>query len=195
MKNICGKFCCRQTSMRKVFGLVFEWRIYASFRNLCISTYDAYMRHSASKVLKYFPRKVWSYILYQNLWNISSYWSMKKSRELFLFKRNAKPNHKGTLTPKMSFAADSHVAALSFSIQPLDRKATIVAVTLFSHNQWCCRDRNLRDRDFAIKAETVNPDRTFLWWQLKLTPWKMLQKIFGILPNTKIKVFAVAMLQ
>jgi len=50
-KNICGKFCCKQTSTWKVIALVFEWRIYASFRILCILTYDAYMRHSAPKVL------------------------------------------------------------------------------------------------------------------------------------------------
>jgi len=49
MKNICGKFRCKQTSTRKVIALAFvhvnphpvysiEWRIYASFPNLCIWT-------------------------------------------------------------------------------------------------------------------------------------------------------------
>jgi len=27
-------------------------------------------------VLKYLPRKLWWYILYQNLWNLSNYWSV-----------------------------------------------------------------------------------------------------------------------
>ena len=44
-------------------------------------------------------------ILYQNLWNLSNYWSVKKSRGLFLFKRNEKKNRKGTLTLKMPFVA------------------------------------------------------------------------------------------
>jgi len=62
LENTCGKFRCKQTSMRKVIALAFiyvnphpvysiEWRIYASFRNLCIWTYDLYMRQSAPKVL------------------------------------------------------------------------------------------------------------------------------------------------
>jgi len=49
-----------QTSMRKIISLAFiyvnlhlaysiEWRIYASFRTLCIWTYDAYMSQSAQK--------------------------------------------------------------------------------------------------------------------------------------------------
>jgi len=61
MKTICGKVRCKQTSIRKVIALAFiyvnphlaylvEWRIYASFRTLCIWTYDAYMRQSAPKV-------------------------------------------------------------------------------------------------------------------------------------------------
>jgi len=61
MKNICGKFRCKQTSTQKVFALAFmhinphsaysiEWRLYVSFRTLCISTYDAYIRHSTPKV-------------------------------------------------------------------------------------------------------------------------------------------------
>ena len=52
MKNIFGKLHCKQTSTRKVIALVFEWRIYASFRTLCVWTYVAYMRHSDPKVLK-----------------------------------------------------------------------------------------------------------------------------------------------
>jgi len=62
MKNIYGKCRGKQTSTRKVIALALihvnpqpaysiEWRIYASFRTLCIWTYDAYMRHSAKKVL------------------------------------------------------------------------------------------------------------------------------------------------
>jgi len=62
MKTICGKFRCKQTSTRSVIALAFihvnphqaysiEWRIYASFRTLCIWTYDAYIRQSAPKVL------------------------------------------------------------------------------------------------------------------------------------------------
>jgi len=61
MKNICGRFRGKQPTTRKVIALVFlyvnphlayliEWRIYASFRTLCIWTYDAYMRHSSPKV-------------------------------------------------------------------------------------------------------------------------------------------------
>jgi len=64
VKNICGIFRCEQTSTRKVIMLAFihvnphlaysiEWRRYASFRTLCIWTYDTYMRHSATKVLIY----------------------------------------------------------------------------------------------------------------------------------------------
>ena len=41
----------------------------------------------------------------------------KKSRGLFLFKRNEKKNRKGTLTPKMPSLPDSRVARLSISIQ------------------------------------------------------------------------------
>ena len=48
---------------------------------------------------------LWSQILYQNLLNLSNYWSVKKSRGLFLFKRNEMKNGKGTLTSKMPFAA------------------------------------------------------------------------------------------
>jgi len=33
-----------------------QWRIYASFRTLCIWTYDAYMRHSATKALAYLAK-------------------------------------------------------------------------------------------------------------------------------------------
>ena len=62
MKNICGKFRCKQTSMRKVIALEFiyvnphptysiEWRMYASSRTLCIWMYDAYVRQLAPKVL------------------------------------------------------------------------------------------------------------------------------------------------
>jgi len=51
MTNICRICRCKQTSMRKIIALVFEWRIYASFLTLCIWTYDAYMRHSAPMVL------------------------------------------------------------------------------------------------------------------------------------------------
>jgi len=58
-----------------------------------------------NSILKYFPRRVWLQILYQNLWNVSNYWSVKKSRGLFLFKRNEKKNRRGTLTPKTPFAA------------------------------------------------------------------------------------------
>jgi len=58
-----------------------------------------------NSILKYFPRGLWWQILYRNLWNLSNYWSVQKSRGLFLFKRNEKKNHRGTLTPKMPFAA------------------------------------------------------------------------------------------
>jgi len=62
-KSICGKFRCKQRSTRKVIALGFihvnphpvytvEWRIYASFRTLCIWTYDAHTRQSATKVLR-----------------------------------------------------------------------------------------------------------------------------------------------
>ena len=58
-----------------------------------------------NSILKYFPRGLWWLILYQNLWNLSNYWSVKQSRGLFLFKRNEKKNRKGTLTPKMRVTA------------------------------------------------------------------------------------------
>jgi len=49
MKNICGNFCCKQTSMRKVTTLAF----FASISTWCIWTYDAYMLRSARKVLRH----------------------------------------------------------------------------------------------------------------------------------------------
>jgi len=58
-----------------------------------------------NSILKYFPRGLWLQILYQNLWNLSNYWLVEKSRGLFLFKRNEKKNRRGTLTPKTPFAA------------------------------------------------------------------------------------------
>ena len=58
-----------------------------------------------NSILKYFPRGSWLQILYQNLWNVSNYWPVKKSPGLFLFERNEKKNRRGTLTPKMPFAA------------------------------------------------------------------------------------------
>jgi len=39
----------------------------------CCATIDFNSR------LKYFPRGLWWQILYQNLWNLSNYWSVKKS--------------------------------------------------------------------------------------------------------------------
>jgi len=56
-------------------------------------------------ILIYFPRGLWQQILYQNLWNSSNYWPVKKSRRLFLLERNEKKNCKGPLTPVMPFAA------------------------------------------------------------------------------------------
>jgi len=56
-------------------------------------------------ILKYFPRGLSKQSLYQNLWKLSNYWSVKQSRGLFLFERNEMKNRKGTLTPKMPFAA------------------------------------------------------------------------------------------
>jgi len=61
IKNVCGKFCCKQTNTRKVIALTFinvnphpvysiEWHIYPSFRTLCIWTYGAYLRQPAPKV-------------------------------------------------------------------------------------------------------------------------------------------------
>jgi len=91
--------------------------------------------------------------------------------------------------------------------------------------QWCSRDRNLRDRDLAeasrprrrlchksrdqdLKAdtETSRPSQDLDTETRDLTLkaetetsrphwWQMLQEIFEMLPNTNIKVFAVAMLQ
>jgi len=58
-----------------------------------------------NSILKYFPKGLWLQILYQNLWNLSNYWIVEKSRGLFLLKRNEKKNRRGTLTPKMPFSA------------------------------------------------------------------------------------------
>jgi len=84
MKNICGKFHCQQTSMRKVIALVFiyaylacsiKWRIYASFRTVCIWMHDAYMRHwrymcqSALKVLR-----VWTRVAESESQGVSGFW-------------------------------------------------------------------------------------------------------------------------
>jgi len=62
MKNICEKFCCKQTSTWKIIVLAFiyvnlhpaysiKWCIYVSFSTLCIWTDDTYMRQSAPKML------------------------------------------------------------------------------------------------------------------------------------------------
>jgi len=92
---------------------------------------------------------------------------------------------------KMISASDPNLALVETILSISDVVETVTSET----ETWL----KLRDREFAIKAEietwkfeTETRDLTFLWWQLKLTLWKMLQKEFGILPNTKIKVFAVA---
>jgi len=58
-------------------------------------------------------------MLYQNLWNLSNYWSVKKSWGLFLFKRNDMKNRKGTLTPKMPFAVRFFAARRNRAFQLL----------------------------------------------------------------------------
>ena len=83
MKNICGKFRCKQIRMRKVIPLLFEWRMYASFRILCIWTYEANMHSSAPKVLMIvLPRFRDDYPFYESIFcwyllvkHLSKHWS------------------------------------------------------------------------------------------------------------------------
>jgi len=74
-------------------------KMHVAARFSCCATIDF------NSILKYVPMGLWWWILYKNLWNLSNYWSVKKSRKLFLFKRNEKKNRKGTLTPKMPLPA------------------------------------------------------------------------------------------
>ena len=74
-------------------------KMHVAARFSCCATIDF------NSILKYISRGLWWQMLYQNVWNLSIYWSVKKSRRLFLFKRNEKKNRKGTLTPKMPLPA------------------------------------------------------------------------------------------
>ena len=84
-----------------------------------IARFSCYATTDFNSILIYLPRRLWWQILYQNLWNVSDYWSVKGSRGLFLFERNEKKNGKGTLTPKMPFDARLSCCAMVVLTSPV----------------------------------------------------------------------------
>jgi len=82
-------------------------------RFLCCATIDF------NSILKYFPRGYDNKFYIKIFGYLSNYWSVKKSRGLFLFKRNEMKNCKGTLTPKMSFAAIFSWCAMVVLMSPV----------------------------------------------------------------------------
>jgi len=98
VKKLRGLFLFKRNEMKNCKGTLTPKMPFVA-RFSCCATIDF------NSIFKYFPRGLWWQILYQNLWNLLNYRSIKKSRGLFLLKWNEKKNRRGTLTPKMPFAA------------------------------------------------------------------------------------------
>ena len=77
-EEIAGLFLFKRNEKKNRRGTVTPKMPFAA-RFSCCATINF------NSILKYFPRGLWWQILYQNLWNLSNYWSVKKSRGYFCF--------------------------------------------------------------------------------------------------------------
>ena len=76
---------------------------------------------------------------------------MKKSRVFFLFKRNEKKNRKGTLTPKMPFAARFSCCAMVVLAYPVKCQKSKVLVIC----QKSKKGQKFQSRDKIRKSEST----------------------------------------